>query len=287
MARVRGPLHAISASGSVGPLTFIPTAKEKARTRNPCARFGFSCIQEYPARITSGEAIVRRRLFTNPAKKKDRNKEGIPRSQAQRDLEGNFRIGAAVAKWLHVNKVAVSRFNPKTSLATIPPYAEQRYTNYNWFSEISKFPGQAKGLTLEIRKDYKVALTPRGYLFRQLFGKRWVRYIIISNVWRSMSARERDRHAPQGDAPLARLPAGLVDPRGFNVSKEFIHFWIVTAYLGNRFELLRNYPAQTPTFHLWTSDDSYLPNSFTYRRWLARTSGLRDFTEIESRSWSR
>ena len=287
MAKVKYPLHSLSASGTVGKqVTFHKSGGNKPHiiTR----RRGDKVINAvYPRRRISGEGIARIKPGRRGDLRKRRPGENIPANEEQALREAQFRHATTITDWIVRNNIVVAESDPNNRTIPLRPWWDGLYFQRGQTSEERRFPGQGEGESLNIRRQITGATTKRGFISHQLLTRSLFRFTITLAAWRNLTPVENTTWLPGGDAPWEELPMLFPLPGEQFFTRTFANIWIQAAYLIPLFEMPRNWLRIGQRVNVWVSEHPRPDSDPAVAAFKAHLSAQNDYQIIDVESWQR
>ena len=285
MAKVKFPLFSLSATGKVGDvLLYHRVAKTPARTMK--RRYANGIVEaKYPARIISGRGVVRKRPSVRYDKRRRHKIYDEPASLAQATTEYYFKMASAVAHWVIKHNLVVAAEDPADAVPFLAPWSDGVYFLRGENRENIEFPGHPVGMTTSARRQLERSDTKLGFIMRELLSRKYVRVRYLLGAWVKLSAEDRLKWLPGGNAPWDALPAQFTLPRGSYVGQDFINAWIQSSYLIPRYELLKGWLQNGDRLQVWHTPYHRPSGDPMVIAWKNHIGAENDFTEVQSTPW--
>lgn len=247
MARVYNPLHSESASGSInGNLTFAAVRDQRPRVIRRTIN-GEEVDAHYPARIMSGQGIARSKIRARPDLKRRAAASGARITPAQDYITAAFTSTRKLARFLVTRNTRISRFSGDLLEAEAHPWWQQMFHQRADNREIRKYPGQPQGESTSWRRRVTAAVTPDGFIMRELIGRNHSNIRMAEAMWNNTFDAWQRRWASQQARNLAGLERNIVSPGDIQFDQGFALFFCAYAFMVTRFILPPRFNSGLPT----------------------------------------
>lgn len=285
MAKVKFPLHSLSASGSLGgQITFNKVAEQPARTIIRTID-GEQITAEYPARIIGGRGIAKMKIQRRrdiPKRKALSNDKAFP---TQADTERLLAVSAMLSSWMVRHKISISRSMPTGRGSDTAPAHHGYLLGRGENREIRRFPGQPEKSTLSIRRDITSPKSGYTHLIHLLLTANYSRFLITARHWDGVGRNTLHKWRPRGDAPWEELPESLYLPTIGVVNRAFLNIWLQLSYLVPRFELIKDWFPRGQQNLLWVNPTYTEEQNPNYNAYLQFINSDNDSTAIQQQPW--
>lgn len=287
MARVKNPLHSMSASGSIaGVITYRPTHRVEGQIIHR-ERNGKEIEAKYPPRIISGQGIASAKIIRQPSIKRRNRATNKRINQAALIRESRFILAKKIAAWAVNNNICVTFNDPSNQIPPLPPWWDGIYFQRGENREMIKFPGQEQEMTVSIKRKITGTTTRQGFVMRQLLARKYIRLDYTLQAWATLSEVQKARWERYEIPEWTDLPRNFELVGSGIISQRFMNCWIQAAATIPQFELPRGWLFEGQLKAVWKSNWTRPVDNPAVLAWQAHLNSERDIIATSSPPWNR